>query len=92
MAGFSVSPVASINNDTINEIVIGSPGFNNGQGQAYLIPGNPDLSGIFSLTDTENQPGPRAHHQLDFPDGEPELFRLFGFGWNWREWLGPHFR
>lgn len=56
VAGFSVSPTGRINNDTINEIIIGSPGVNGGQGQAYLIPGNPDLFGVHSLGATEQTP------------------------------------
>jgi hypothetical protein len=56
LAGFSVSPVGFINNDTINEILIGSPGFNSGRGAVYLIPGNPDLLGTFNLTNIQANP------------------------------------
>lgn len=56
LAGFSITAVAPINNDLINEIAIGSPGFNGASGAVYLIPGNPDLSGLFSLTNTESSP------------------------------------
>jgi hypothetical protein len=55
-AGFSVSPTGLINNDLVNEIVIGSPGFLNAQGAAYLIPGNPDLIGSFNLLNVQNSP------------------------------------
>ena len=56
LAGFSISSVARINNDAINEIAIGSPGFNNSSGAVYLIPGNADLSGVFNLSNTESSP------------------------------------
>ena len=56
LAGFSVTAVGRINNDSINEILIGSPGFNNAQGIAYLIPGNPGLIGTFNLNNTETTP------------------------------------
>ena len=56
LAGFSVTATGLINADAINEIAIGSPGFNNNQGVVYLIPGNPDLIGQFNLINTESQP------------------------------------
>jgi hypothetical protein len=56
LAGFSVTPTGFINSDRINEIAIGSPGVNSGTGQAYLIPGNPDLIGIHSLGAVESAP------------------------------------
>ena len=56
LAGFSLTAIGRINNDTINEIAIGSPGFNNSSGLVYLIPGNPDLQGTFSLNNTESTP------------------------------------
>ncbi len=56
LAGFSVTATGRINNDTINEIAIGSPGANAMQGVVYLIPGNPDLAGTFNLTSTESLP------------------------------------
>ncbi len=55
-AGFSVSAVGRINNDGINEILIGSPGFNNQQGIVYLIPGNTDLIGTVPLANAGNAP------------------------------------
>ncbi|CAN5883778.1 hypothetical protein BH23PLA1_BH23PLA1_00630 [soil metagenome] len=52
LAGYSLAPVANINNDQINEILIGSPGFVNNSGAVYLIAGNPGtLVGIAPLTD-----------------------------------------
>jgi hypothetical protein len=45
MAGTSVSGAGRINADTLNEILIGAPGFNNGAGVGFLIPGNPSLLG-----------------------------------------------
>ncbi|MDX2038935.1 MAG: integrin alpha [Isosphaeraceae bacterium] len=56
LTGFSASLVGRLNNDTFNEIVIGAPGFNNSAGAVYLIPGNPDLYGTFSLQNAEAQP------------------------------------
>jgi hypothetical protein len=56
LAGFSVTATGFINSDRINEIAIGSPGLNSGTGQAYLIPGNPDLIGIQSLGAVESPP------------------------------------
>ena len=56
LAGFAVSAVGRINNDTINEIAIGSPGVNNSSGAVYLIPGNADLGGVFNLSSTESTP------------------------------------
>src|SRR6185437_8985916 len=44
-AGYSMSVVGRmINNYAFSSIAIGSPGFNNGQGAVYLIPGRGDTS------------------------------------------------
>ena len=49
-AGFSISAIGPMQNgDSINEFLIGAPGFLNSQGVAYVIPGNPDLVGEFPL-------------------------------------------
>ncbi len=56
LTGFSLSQVGRINNDAINEILIGAPGFNALAGAVYLIPGNPSLQGAFSLVTAESQP------------------------------------
>ncbi|MBX6316198.1 MAG: FG-GAP repeat protein, partial [Isosphaeraceae bacterium] len=57
MAGYAMSPVRDMNGDGLNEIVIGSPGFNSGSGAAYLIPGNPNpLTGILQLSQNEQAP------------------------------------
>ena len=56
LTGFSLSRVGLINNDPINEILIGAPGFNGLAGGVYLIPGNPSLQGEFSLITAESQP------------------------------------
>jgi hypothetical protein len=53
LAGFSVTATGDMNNDQINEIALGSPGINGGAGQAYVIPGNPDLFGIVPLSTVE---------------------------------------
>jgi hypothetical protein len=55
-AGFSISAVGRINNDSINEFLIGAPQFNNNQGIVYLIPGNPDLLGEQNLAAAQAQP------------------------------------
>jgi FG-GAP repeat len=56
LAGYSISSVGRINADSINEILIGSPGANNSSGLVYLIPGNADLVGVFNLGSTETTP------------------------------------
>src|SRR5207249_3290464 len=43
LAGYSLSATGRINSDPFNEILIGSPGFNNLSGAAYLIPGRAGL-------------------------------------------------
>ena len=53
LAGFAITPVSSVNNDSTNEILIGAPGFGNFNGIAYLIPGNPDLQGVQNLSAVE---------------------------------------
>ena len=73
LAGFSVTAVGLINSDTINEILIGSPGFNNSQGVAYLIPGNPDLQGTLSLANAEAQPIQGLIIGLSQPAGNPNF-------------------
>ncbi len=49
LTGYSETAVGDINGDGINEIAIGSPGFNSEQGAVYLIPGNPDLAGVLNV-------------------------------------------
>jgi hypothetical protein len=39
LAGYAVTQVGRVTNDLINEIAIGSPGFNSSAGAAYVIPG-----------------------------------------------------
>lgn len=56
LAGFSISAVRTFATNRPNPIVIGSPGFNNGTGAVYLLPGNPDLVGTFQLANAEAQP------------------------------------
>jgi hypothetical protein len=53
LAGFSVTATGDINGDQINEIALGAPGFNGNVGQAYIIPGNPDLTGVVSLSNAQ---------------------------------------
>jgi hypothetical protein len=52
LAGYSLAAVGRINADTrpVNEIAIGAPGNNGGQGAVFLIPGNPDLTGKVTLS------------------------------------------
>ena len=56
LTGWSLTALGRINSDTLNEIAIGSPGFNNGNGTVYVIPGNADLSGVVSLATAESTP------------------------------------
>ncbi len=49
LAGYSVGATGFINNDNLNEILVGAPGVLGGSGAAYLIPGNADLNGVNSL-------------------------------------------
>jgi hypothetical protein len=70
LAGWAVTAVGLINNDTINEIAIGAPGFAGGQGAVYLIPGNPDLFGSQSLANTESQPIQGLIINLSLPAGD----------------------
>jgi hypothetical protein len=58
LVGFAVGAVGFINNDQINEILIGSPGDNSALGTAYLIPGNPDLIGDFLMDQASIQNSP----------------------------------
>lgn len=55
-AGRSESAVGKINSDAINEILIGSPGFNGGSGIVYLIPGNAGLFGVQQLSSAISDP------------------------------------
>jgi hypothetical protein len=55
LTGWSLTPVGKINT-TLFPIAIGSPGFNNTQGAVYVIPGNPDLFGVFNLANTQASP------------------------------------
>ncbi|MDB5350056.1 MAG: repeat protein [Planctomycetota bacterium] len=73
LAGFAVTAVGRVNNDTINEILIGSPGFANSAGIAYLIPGNPDLQGVFSLNNTEASPIQGLIIGLSQPSASPNF-------------------
>ena len=51
LAGYSLAAVGKLNSDPlpVNEIAIGAPGDNSGAGTVYLIPGNPNLVGTFTL-------------------------------------------
>ncbi len=50
LAGYAVGASQNINNDTINEILIGAPGTNANSGAIYLIAGNPNSrTGVVNL-------------------------------------------
>jgi len=55
-AGWSVSQVGKINSSTFNPILIGSPGFLNNAGIAYLIPGQATLTGTQLLSAALSDP------------------------------------
>ena len=52
LAGWSLTAIGKMNT-TLNPIAIGAPGFNASQGQVYAIPGNPSLSGVYNLSNTQ---------------------------------------
>jgi hypothetical protein len=56
LAGFSVSAVGAIRTEVRSEILIGTPGFNGGNGEAFLIPANADLFGVQQLSADEVGP------------------------------------
>jgi FG-GAP repeat len=56
LAGYSLSGLGDINGDGLNEIIIGSPGFNNFSGAVYVIPGNPSLFGDTNLGSVASAP------------------------------------
>ena len=58
LAGFGIGAVQSFNTDSISEIVIGAPGVNSSSGNAFVIPGNPDLTGSFLLDAVQIQNAP----------------------------------
>jgi hypothetical protein len=47
--GHALSPIFSINQDTINELLIGAPGVSSNRGAVFLVPGNRNAVGTFSL-------------------------------------------
>jgi len=51
LAGWSLTAMGRANT-TLNPIAIGAPGFNASQGQVYVIPANPGLSGAYNLANT----------------------------------------
>ncbi len=53
-AGFSLSPVQSVNGTTYPDIIIGSPGVNGNIGAAYLIAGRSSFVGSYNLGQTES--------------------------------------
>ncbi|ODT98249.1 MAG: hypothetical protein ABS79_06235, partial [Planctomycetes bacterium SCN 63-9] len=56
LVGYSLSAVGKINSGQPNLILVGSPGFNNGAGAAYLLPGNTSLTGTYALSTAESAP------------------------------------
>jgi hypothetical protein len=59
LAGFAVGVLGQVNANPINNLLIGSPGFNAQAGAAYVIPGNSnDINGVFSLSPATIQAAP----------------------------------
>jgi hypothetical protein len=44
--GFSVSGVGDVNNDGYDDVIVGAPGYNNGQGRAYFYLGGSNMDNI----------------------------------------------
>jgi hypothetical protein len=74
LAGSSLAPVGIINSGQPNEILIGAPGYNGGQGSAYLIPGQAGLNGVFSLSNAERNPLSGVQFVLSGPTTAGNLF------------------
>lgn len=58
LAGFSLSPLGAVNANPVNNLIIGAPGYNNDSGEVIVIPGNPSLSGTYSLDQGPVQAAP----------------------------------
>ena len=56
LVGYSLSPAGVITSGQPNGVLLGAPGFNNGNGTVYLVPGNAFLQGGYSLATAESQP------------------------------------
>lgn len=51
-AGFSVSSTGAIISSVPEQLLIGTPGFNGGQGAAFLVPANSGLFGVQTLSES----------------------------------------
>ncbi|HWE37528.1 MAG TPA: integrin alpha [Isosphaeraceae bacterium] len=60
LAGWALGVLGKVNANTVNNLLIGSPGFNADSGAAYVIPGNPNLGGLISLNPATIQGSPVA--------------------------------
>jgi hypothetical protein len=79
LAGYSVSQVGVINAGQPTLILVGSPGFNNFSGTAYLIPGRAGgLSGTQSLTGAESAPLSGVQFLLSTPASPTTSPAFFG--------------
>jgi hypothetical protein len=78
LAGYSLSQVGFINAGEPSLILIGSPGFNNNNGTAYLIPGRAGgLTGTQTLTNAQSSPLSGLQFLLttpSAPSGSPPFF------------------
>lgn len=79
LAGYAVSPVGVINSGQPTLVLVGSPGFNNNAGTAYLIPGRSGgLSGTQSLSSAESAPLSGVQFLLSTPSAPSTSTPFFG--------------
>ena len=76
LAGLAVGATGRVNNDPLNEILIGAPGVNSAAGVAFLIPGNTALFGFIPLDATAIQAAPAFATVLTL--SEPTGSNFFG--------------
>ncbi len=79
LAGYSVSQVGFINASQPSSILVGSPGYNNNSGTAYLIPGRSGgLTGSQSLLNAESAPISGVQFLLSTPNSPTTSPSFFG--------------